>query len=241
MARIKSKNMFWLSVLEGFYILRHWQIWVAILFYVAITMTFLFLIGIFSGSKESGGRIVTGCITYIIGGSLLHAFLMSIMIIVLLPILLGKSEMISLNLIKPLLFPLFKLGLFAFIIVTFLSIIPFIGAFIGHSPSIQAFLEGIIIFRGLTDPIIYDFLEKSGFSNITVYPNFWLTIGFLIIAGIFTWLLVFVFAFISMKLESTPIGELMPIVFGPSFGLLGGIIPLLMYTSYVRLSLIKLL
>lgn len=48
-------------------------------------------------------------------------------------------------------------------------------------------------------------------------------------------------ALLSVPLEDTAVGELMPIVIGPVLGVLGGIIPLFMYSFYVRLSIMQLI
>lgn len=75
----------------------------------------------------------------------------------------------------------------------------------------------------------------------SVYPGFWASIGFLIIAGVLVRAIMFGLALFSTRLEFTPIGELIPIVIGPGLSVLGGIILLFMYSSYVRLSIIHLI
>jgi len=75
----------------------------------------------------------------------------------------------------------------------------------------------------------------------SVYPGFWASIGFLVIAGVLVRLVMLGLALLSVPLEDTAVGELMPLVIGPVLGILGGIIPLFMYSSYVRLSIMQLI
>jgi len=232
--------MFWKSIIQGLLILGFWQVWIPVVAYMTINFVFLMIVANMVGEEKSGGRMATGCLFHMIGGTVLHGTLMSLMVAFLLPILLGSSTAAPITEIIALLYPIIKIGIIAIIAVTILSIVPIIGRFIADSPGIQAFLEGVIIFRLLSGYTIEQMLTEAHVQS-NVFPGFWLSIGYLIIAGILVRLVIFGLALFSVSLEDTVVGELMPIVIGPALGVLGGIIPLFMYSSYVRLSIIQLI
>lgn len=232
--------MFWKSVIEGLAVLKYWQVWIAVVLYIVITFIFLLIIAKITGEDEYGERMAMGCLFHMIGSILLHGMLMGLMVAFLLPILLGGPGTTPVSVIVSLLWPIIRIGVFAIIVVTLLCLIPFVGGLIAHSPGIQAFLVGIITFRLLSTYAIDRVLTEVNFQG-TVYPGFWASIGFLIIAGILVWVVMFSLALLSIPLEYTTIGELIPVVIGPVLGVLGGIIPLFMYSSYVRLSITQLI
>lgn len=232
--------MFWKSIIEGVVILGHWQVWVAVILYMAVNFGFLMIVSTVVGEAESGGRMATGCLFHMIGGTVLHGILMGLMVAFLLPILLGGSSAAPISGIIAQLWSIIKIGIIAVIAVIILSIMPIIGAFIADSPGIQAFLEGAIIFRLLSGYATEEILRVVN-VQISVYPGFWASIGFLVIAGVLVRVIIFGVALLSVPLEGTALGELVPAVIVPVIGVLGGIVPLFMYGSYVRLSVMQLI
>jgi len=231
--------MFWKSIIAGLAILGHWQVWVAAILYMAVNFAFLMILATVVGESESGGRMATGCLLHMIGGTVLHGILMGLMVSFLLPILLGGSSVTPISQIIAQLWAIIKIGVIAVVAVIILSIVPIIGAFIANSPGIQAFLEGIIILRLLLAPVIEEILNVVN-AQVSIYPGFWASIGFLIIAGVLVRIIMLGLALISVHFEGTAVGELMPMVIAPVLGVLGGIIPLFMYSSYILLSLVQL-
>jgi hypothetical protein len=232
--------MFWKSITEGLLILGNWQVWVTAVVYMAVNFAFLMIVTKLAGEDESGGRMAAGCLFHMIGGTVLHGILMGLMISFLLPILLGAKSVAPLSAIISMLWPIMKVGLIAIIGVTVLCFIPLIGGPIANSPGIQAFMEGVIIFRLISGDMIDYVLNKANVQG-SVYPGFWESIGFLVIAGVFVRAVMFGLALLSMPLEDTEVGALIPVVVGPVFGILGGIIPVLMYSSYTRLAIVQLI
>jgi len=232
--------MFWESIIAGLAILGHWQVWVAAVLYMTINFAFLMIVAKMAREDESGGRMATGCLFHMIGGTVLHGILMGLMVAFLLPILLGGPSAAPISGIIALLWRIIKIGVITIVAVTILCIIPLIGRFIASSPGIQAFLEGVIIFRLLSGYAIDQILTKANVQG-SVYPGFWASIGFLIIAGILVRVVMFSLALLSVPLKDTAVGGLMLIVIGSVLGVLGGIIPLFMYSSYVRLSIVQLI
>lgn len=238
----ETKSVFWMSISEGLLILRHWQVWVAVILYMAINLAFLMIISIATIGKgdQSGGRMAMGCLFHTVGGAVLHALLMGSMVAFLLPILLGGTSATPISAIVSLLWPIVKAGVIAIVVVTILAFIPLIGQLIADSPGIHAFLEGVIILRVLSGYAIDQILTEADVQGI-VYPGFWESIGFLVIAGVLVRVVMFGVALLSVPLKDTTGGELMTMTVGPVLGVLGGIIPLFMYSSYIRLSIMQLI
>ena len=233
--------MFWKSIIEGLAVFGHWQIWIAAIIYTATLFGFMMVFAlVFWKNEEAPRRILMGSLSYMVGGIVLEGALMALMIAFLLPILLGGSSINPVSEIISLLWPIVKIGLIAMVAVTILCIIPFIGGLIAHSPGIQTFLEGIIIFRLLSGYAIDTILTTANVQG-NVYPGFWACIGFLIIAAVIVRLVMFGMAFLCVTFEDTTVGELIPVVVGSMLGALGGMIPLFMYCSYVRISLMQII
>lgn len=238
----ETKSIFWTSIIEGLLILRHWQVWVAVILYVAVNFVFLMIVAIATIAKEdeSSRRMAMGCLFRMIGGTVLHGLLMGLMVAFLLPILLGGPSTTPVSAIIALLWPIIKAGVIAVVAVTILTFIPLIGGFIANSPGIQAFLEGVIILRVLSGYAIDQILTEAHVQGI-VYPGFWESIGFLVIAGVLVRVVTFGVALLSVPLKDTTGEELMTMTVGPVLGVLGGIIPLFMYSSYIWLSIMQLI
>lgn len=219
----------------------HWQVWVSVLAYAAINLAFLFAIGTAMGSDDSsGGRQAAGCLFHMFGGTILNGILMGFLVTFLLPIMLGGSSFLPFDAAMSLALPVVKVGVMAVIAVTVLCFVPLVGSFIAQSPGIQAFMEGAIIFRVLSGYTINEVLSQA---NVTgdIYPGLLSSIGYIIISTILIYGILFGLSFLSTILKNDYIEEIMPVVIGPALGVLGGIIPLFMYSSYVRLSVQSLL
>jgi hypothetical protein len=229
--------MFWSSVLSGLVLLLHWQVWVAVVLYVSVSIVFLIAVAAVMGRDESGGRMAVGCLFQMIGGTVLHGILMGILVAFLLPIILGGSSATPFSVIVGWLLPVAKIGVIAIVVVTIAGLVPFVGGFIAASPGIQAFLEGVIIFTALSASAIEQIMSDAKVQG-NVYPGFWECIGFLVIAGILVRLIMLASSLI-LGLTVDPeksVGGLMIATVTPALGVLGGIIPLFMYGSYIRLS-----
>ena len=177
---------------------------------------------------------------YMIGGIVLEGILMAFTIAFLLPILLGGLSVTPISEVIPLWWPIVKAGAIAMLAVTVLSLIPIIGGLIAHSPAIETFVEGVIIFRFFSEYSVNQMLIEAN-ARGSVYPGFWACIGFIIITTVIVYLIIFGLALLSMPFEGTVIGEFFLIIGGRVFCVLGGMIPLFMYSSYTRLALMQLI
>ncbi len=235
--------IFLMSIIEGLAVLGRWEVWVSVVLYLAAVFVFMMVVATVMGVDEYGGRNLSVFLFYIIGASLFQGLLMSLMLSFLLPILLVGSSATPVSVIVGSLWPIIEIGVIASILVTISCFIPLIGGFIRSSPGIQVFLEGVIIFRFLSGYVIDLMLtEANVYGN--VYPGLLASIGFLIIAGVLG-------SGAMMGLPSllrllpispyNPVVKLLLIAVGSMIGVLVGILPIFMYSSYVRLSIMQLL
>lgn len=232
--------MFWKSVITGLAAFGHWQVWVAVIFYMAVNSVFLVIVAKIAGEGKSGSRMAAGCFSYAIGGIVLHGMLMSLLVAFLFPILLGNPSAAPISEIIASLGTIIVIGIVATGAVMILSFVPLISNFVDCIPGVEVFLEGFIIFRLLCRLSLDQVLAKANIQG-SVYPGFWSVLGFLIIAGVIAGLLMLGLGLLSALLKDAVIQELVLMIIAPMIGVLGGIVALFMYGSYVQLSTIQLI
>lgn len=229
--------MFGESIIEGISALAHWQVWVAAFTYVFIEFGFLYLtFGSVRDEADPLGREKgSGCLFYMLGGNLLHGVLMGLTVVFLLPIMLGGSSFLPLSEAGELAFTAVKAGIVAVIAVTLLCFIPIAGRFVSGSQGLQAFIEGVIIFRILAGRYDDDILDAA--ESGSVYPGVLTSLFYLLISTALVYAILYGFNFLAMVLRSDRLKKLVPEVIGPALGVLGGIIPLFMYSAFVMLAM----
>lgn len=232
--------MFEKSIIAGLSILGNWQIWIVAGSYLMINFIFLIFVAKIARNDETDGEMGRGCLLHIIGGTVLEGMLMGIMIALIIPILLGGTSTTPFFLIVRSLWTITKISAVAVAVVTILGFVPLFGKLLRDSAGIEAFLEGAIIFRLLAMQNIDKILTEANVEG-SVTPGFWSSVGFFMIAVVLVRLIMFLLSLLTKSLRNTVAGELMPIVIIPVFGVIGGIIPFLMYASYFHLSLMQLL
>jgi hypothetical protein len=105
--------MFWSTVLGGFEIIGHWQVWLAIIFYFTANWARIFGIRLLFRRSESDGKAFVGFALNIIGDAIFQAILISIIIFYLAPIMFGGEEAMPLNSFSYYAWPIAKAGLIA--------------------------------------------------------------------------------------------------------------------------------
>jgi hypothetical protein len=113
-----------------------------------------------------------------------------------------------------------------------------VGGFIANTPGLSDFIQGIIIFRLFSATFIEHFLEKASLSK-DIYPGFWQSLGYFILATIFVHACLLAFAAAGTKLSRDRYsGEGTPSMFaGMIMVRLLGLVPLFMYASYAILNI----
>jgi hypothetical protein len=230
--------MFWNSVLNGLSVLFHWQVWVALTLYAIAHFAWLIGVGLLMGNSYSGGRMAAGCLTNMVGGTILQAILLGLLVFFLTPIMLGGNQAMPVNLIGTFAWQIFVASFIAMVIVFILCCIPVVGGFIANTPGLSDFIQGIIIFRLFSATFIEHFLEKAGLSK-DIYPGFWQSLGYFILATIFVYACLFAFAAAGTKLSRDRYsGEGTPSMFaGMIMVRLLGLVPLFMYARYASLRI----
>jgi len=227
--------MFWDSITEGLSILSHWQIWAAVIVYAVVNNVALIVSGLIAGD-ESGGRQAAGCLFWLIGGTILQAAMAGLLIAYLLPLLLGGEEANTLSEIFSAIWPLTKASGIACLTVIGLTLIPVAGQIVAHSPGIQSFLVCVIIFRLLVADGIEQLIQGNDLWS--VYPGFWQSAAYFLIASALIWITNIVFAYLMVLLEERgyDLSSILGLVVAPIIGVLVGLLPLFMYASYVQLA-----
>ena len=232
--------MFLKSIIEGLIILSRWQIWAAVVFFVIIKICFSFITEKLFDLDKSDKNLVFGCLFHNILGTILEGVTLGFLIAYLIPVLLGGKEGTPLIIIINMIWPIIKVSIISIILVLAISFIPIIGQFISVLPGFQIFLQGIIIFRFLSNQAINNILKEANvYGNL--YPGFWSTIGFLIIGVIVSLIFMSFLTLISTRILDEEKSELVTVLLGYIFGVLSGLISLSMYCTYVSLSILQII
>jgi hypothetical protein len=230
--------MFMESVLSGLALLLNWQVWLVILLYVLINFGFMYICGLAMG--RDGRGMFVGCLSYMIGGTILHAALISIAIAFLLPIMLGGNQLTPLNFIISNIGSIIIAGGAAVLGSMVISFIPIIGRVLDQIPGFEEFVEGIIVFRILSDSVIKGVLSKARVT-VDVYPGFWDSVGFLTVGVICFFCGVFLLDVLQKQFNNTTADESYMFLTTPFVGIMSGMLPLFMYASYISHSVMQVL
>jgi len=240
-SELNKKSVFWSSVLGGFRILGHWQVWVALIAYAILNWVWLIGLGLLAGDDESGGRMAFGCITHTIGGTIFQAVLISLMVFYLAPIMLGAAKAMPLKFFSEFAWPVAKAGIIATVAVLILSFIPLIGGFIANTPGLGEFIEGVIIFRIFSANFIESFLKKTEIST-DIYPGFWYSTGYFIVALVIAYGGLLLVASIKTLASRNSYGDDdgFMLALAPAIVRLLSLLPLFMYAQYTSQTIQRL-
>jgi ABC-type glycerol-3-phosphate transport system permease component len=234
--------MFLQSIVGGLSTLLHWQVWVALIIYVLLKFGWLLLVGAIMGGRESAVRQGAGCITHTIGGSIYYGLLLGLLILLLLPIMMGGDSFFPLALVKVLAWPIFKACMIATVAIIVLTFVPIVGGLVNSLPGLDDFIQGIIIFRIFSVAFIESQLNLAGLPK-SIYPGFWESAGFLIIAVALISACMVGGTAVGHKFkknryddEDNGIGFLLVSAVMP----LAGLLPLFMYAKHVYISIQQL-
>lgn len=232
------------SILNGFHLAIHPEVFLLSLLLIGLNMGFLISIRYATRPTENQDTVGPGCLVQVIS-LLFQGILIAIFVLLLLPILLGVGNHISWKSVEPMGFIAARSGILAMAILSFLCFFPFLGKFISSSPGIETFLLGALTFRFLSPKYIEAFLgEKS--ANASLYPNVWQSLIFLVLAFLFTRVLILIIVNISNILKKQGARwertvDFVLNILGPSLDILGGLLPFFMYACWVKLSILNML
>lgn len=245
--------MFWSSVRDGLYTFLDWKVLGIILLCFIAHSLFLMFVGGIIGNGENKTRETKGCLTLMFGGLFIEAIILSLAIFFLMPILLGGNGLLPIEALGILFWPVLKAGLIAVFIVLILTVLPIIGRVISGTPGLTTFLQALIIFRIFSSSFIDIYVEQLDVSSASLYPGFWHTIGYALVAFIFVSIALAVIHFVretyrkrTMSSTQLLIERLSPqrpeptgfdYFIGQVIMRILGFLPLFMYASYVVLQL----
>jgi hypothetical protein len=225
--------MFWQSVIEGIGALFDWHIIVGAIAVAGISYAVPILSGLMIGNNESGARAGAGCIMMLIGGPIAQACAVTLFVLFCFPSIVGSGGFTPIAIAGALWWPVLKYGLLAMIFVLLLSVIPLLGHFIASTPGVPLFLQGIFVIKPFTELL---FAVTGNQIPDSVFPGFWLCVGYAVIGTIICYGAIFAAAWIGTKKDSSePSG--FPMLIGLVLGAISGLIPLLMYGRYIATSL----
>jgi hypothetical protein len=235
--------MFWTSITDGIGILfSHWEIWIGILIYgtIFVTYSILFRLGLSSGGAN-GGTQVAGSLTHLIVGPALQGILVSFLVTAILPILWGGEEIIPLSFLTENWWAITKAGLISIVITILISLIPIVGSFISNTPGTTIFVQGVIVFHMLADKMLFEVLVKISPSS-EILPDFWTSIGFLIFSIVIANLVPMglIMLLFLLRIINDNSMESMLLVVGNFIGVIPGILCLCIYSSYIRLTILNI-
>jgi hypothetical protein len=174
--------MFWSSVVEGFRLLRHVEIWVGAISVAGIFL--LALIGIPALAKRMGVGFI-GCLTTVFTLALLPSILNAIYFAFILPLTLGGAAMTPSDVVSAHLGTIVNAGLVAAgagLLIRLAPLLPRPG-----KSSFAVFAQGLIIARMLLDS---PFGDAAGVPSVTVrFPSFWLLLAYLATALVIGYLI----------------------------------------------------
>jgi hypothetical protein len=230
--------VFWDSVLGGFGLLLSVRIWVGLVLYIVAN---LFTLGIGGALFSKDKTVAAGCLFTALVRPALGAVFISLFVVSLFPVMLGAKEAVGFQMIRTMLWPICAAGLIAFIIVMLLGFVPILGSLISESVTLPTFIQGVIVFRFFMAAVMASLPENEQPSNTNIYPGFWETIGYLLIAAVFARLAIFLSALIMAKSAQTgweDKAENLGVIIGLVFGVVGGFLPLFMYVQHVHHALV---
>jgi hypothetical protein len=232
--------MFWQSVVGGLAVLLHWQVWVAIVVYAALQFAWIMGIGmLMGGNSESGGRQAAGCLTHMIGGTIFQALLLGGVVLFLTPLMLGGDHAMPLSFFTTFAWPIVKACFLALVITLVLSFLPIVGGLISNTPGVDTFIQGVVIFRFFSAGFIERILDRANIHVANLYPGFWSSVGYLVLATVFVYACFFAFAALGVTLSRNRYSEDSPASFFLGMALIPilGMLPLFMYANHVALAI----
>ena len=219
-------SSFWGSVGGGFTLLSYWQVWVAAVTVAAATVGFQVAVASQAKSGGDGTPSPAGCLTLVIGGSVVQGLALSAAFTWLLPLIVGRSYTMPVDVITSNLGAIVVAGLIGMAAVILVSLVPAIG----RSDTLAAFAQGVVVCRVLTGSSV-----QAGIS----YPGLLPSLGFVAIAAAFAAVAVVATAILAMSLRQADDQDMphpIALVAGVAVRIVSGFLPVFMYMRYAVMS-----
>jgi hypothetical protein len=181
---------------------------------------------------ESKKTSILGSIIGTILPSLIQLFLISMLINFLLPLFMGRDELIPPTYLSGEWWRIFKAGLFEYIML--IAFIPIIGEMASNTPGVSIFIIGMETFHRIAGSSLH-YIQQINGTNIDIKPEFRTIICFIILTWIIVWLftLVIVLILTSLNIISANLMQSGNFFLGLAIGVIIGLLTLSVYISYV--------
>ena len=106
-------------------------------------------------------------------------------------------------------------------------------------PGLDAFIKGLIIFRVFSAGFIERLLERANLHVANLYPGFWATVGYFVLAGVLVYVCFLIFSALGATVSRSRFtGEGASTFFiGMALMQILGLLPLFMYAKHVTLAI----
>lgn len=175
-----------------------------------------------TSKRESADAAAPGCLVSLLG-VLFQGVTVGCFVALATPLLSGAATGIAWEGAMPYLFAGIRAGVFAALVVTGLSLIPYLGKFLGGNPGVEFFLIAATVFRVCAP-------ARGRF------PDFWESLGYLAAAWLLCKLLQLAFHGARKAFSKSAKSPILGAVVGPTVDLLGGLAAFLAYAAHAKLS-----
>ncbi|MBI4083061.1 MAG: hypothetical protein HY423_10670 [Candidatus Lambdaproteobacteria bacterium] len=220
--------MFIDSVLGGFALFAEGRVWLGLLAFVCANALLLWGLALLPAQE--------GCLVRLLLRPTALGLVAAPLLYWLLPVLLGRGEFASLELIWTGRWLQLKAGLVAVALLILIGAIPFLGGMVAGSWGLQTFLYAVLFFRFLFGDWLLT-RAVTGRARDELYPGLFASLAYLLIAWLIVELLRLGLSALLARLDPTRrLRRLETRVLAPTLGVLGGLLPFFMYVAHVRLA-----
>jgi len=224
--------MFLKAVGAGLNVLLHWQVWVAAISSILVLFAFQAFIATTMGKKQSVGSSPSGCLTMVVGGTILQSLVNSAFFTALIPIILGGQSALPLGVLFEHCGRIATIGFLGMAASLLVSFIPIVSG----SHAVPSFVQGVVVCRLLAGTELEAIATSHGVT--LVYPGFWQSVGFVIIAVAMGLLAIGVATILLSLVDhwDKAVAPFVPPAMG-SLGIVFAYLPVFMYMKYAVLGL----
>jgi len=228
--------MFKDSIAEGVKLLRHHEIWTALVVYALALLAKKYF-----AERIAEEKTVTGYFADMTGRGLLHCLVLPVIVGLLFPFFLGLKQTLPVEVLQAEFGALTSFGAIGAAVGAAISLLPGLNAVITRAPGFDDAIVAGIIFRGAAGKIL-PHLNLPAWAGQLTYPGLPEMAGYLALMGFAVWLPLFaaslwcrVTSQYDYEVEQKSIAARFYV--GPTLGLLGGMTVFMMFTQWVRLGM----
>jgi hypothetical protein len=217
--------MFWNAVGSGLSVLLHYQVWIGAALVVLLSLGSMLLLTRATVGSTPENRSPAGCLTTMVGGTLVQGVAVSAYLTLIMPIILGGRHLTPLAFVSDHAGTVVTAGVLGIMAILFVGFIPILGG----SATFGTFVQGVVVCRVLAGSTL-DYAASHRGAQVA-YPGLFASIGFVVIAFALSRLTLVVVA-VAAKESWAP-------VIAPPLGLVFGLLPAFMYMRYAVMPILS--